>query len=102
MPKMHTPGPWKLARTTPGMTTGLIGPTPDKRLGTIHTGSHEYVANAHLIAAAPTMLAALKECLGLAKIAETLTGCRSDDDYVDGIKATIERALAAASPSDTE
>lgn len=53
-------------------------------------------ANGLLMAAAPQMLAALNECLGLAKIAETLTGCRSDDDYVWGIRELIENTIAKA------
>jgi hypothetical protein len=50
----------------------------------------------NLFAAAPDMLAALKECLGLAEIAETLTGCRADDDYVHGIRDLLKTTIAKA------
>lgn len=40
-----------------------------------------------------TYEAALRECVGLVKLARTLTGCRADDDYLDGIEATIRKAL---------
>lgn len=40
---------------------------------------------------------ALNEALKLAKLAATLTGCRGDDDYVWGVQAKIEAALAAIS-----
>ena len=37
----------------------------------------------------------LEATLGLARIAETLTGCRGDDDYVRGVKHLIEDTLKA-------
>lgn len=43
---------------------------------------------------------ALNESLKLAKLAATLTGCRGDDDYVWGVQAKIEAALAAISQGD--
>lgn len=62
-----TPGAWSLAKPDcPAMTTTLYGPSPDKRLGVIHTGSSEYIANAHLIAAAPELYEALGILLDLA------------------------------------
>jgi hypothetical protein len=42
---------------------------------------------------------ALKEAANLADLAETLTGCRADDDYVWSVQQTIAAAL---SPSNTE
>ncbi|MBZ9985708.1 hypothetical protein LB572_01210 [Mesorhizobium sp. BH1-1-5] len=41
-----------------------------------------------------TIAAALQEALGLAKLAASLTGCRSDDDYVAGVRAKIEAAIS--------
>jgi len=38
---------------------------------------------------------ALEGAQGLAKLAEKLTGCRADDDYVWGIRDKIDAALAA-------
>ena len=60
--KGHTPGPWTLAKQPPacGLTVTLYGNCADKRLGTLHTGSWEYMSNARLIAAAPELLEALE------------------------------------------
>ncbi len=59
----HTPGPWRLIQD---------GPMPDSRsicagdygIGEVWNlnGNPENLANAHLIAAAPDMLAALERC----------------------------------------
>lgn len=59
-------GPWNLARRNPGMSVGLLGPQADLRLGVIHTGNDEYVANARLITAAPDLYHALIETLEIA------------------------------------
>lgn len=42
------------------------------------------------------LVAALKQAKDLAKVAEGMTGCRSDDDWVWGIQKTIDEALAKA------
>jgi hypothetical protein len=41
-----------------------------------------------------TVAEALREALGLARLAARLTGCRRDDDYVAGVRALIEVAIA--------
>jgi len=47
------------------------------------------------------MLAALKEALALAILANELTGCRGDDDYVWGVQAKIHAAILKAEPDFT-
>lgn len=59
-------------------------------------GGDEGRANAHLIAAAPDLLAVAKECIDLVKLAESLCGCRGDDDYVWGIQERLNAAIAKA------
>lgn len=51
---------------------------------------------ARLIAAAPDLLAVAKECIDLVKLAESLCGCRGDDDYVWGIQERLNAAIAKA------
>ena len=53
-------------------------------------------ADARLIAAAPDLLTVAKECIDLAKLAESLCGCRGDDDYVWGIQERLNAAIAKA------
>lgn len=118
MEAKHTPGPWEYVASNEHHGPYVVGPygrdvcdcytmsnpmaASVRNGGTsypIHHHGEDADANARLIAAAPDLLAALKECLGLAKIAETLTGCRADDDYVWGIRDLIVAALAKAEPS---
>jgi len=68
----HTPGPWKVARKRGplhgiGATDPLaIKDSTGEYVATLGGGSVHFAnadANAHLIAAAPDLLAALKECV---------------------------------------
>ena len=45
------------------------------------------------------ILAVLRDALEMAKLAETLTGCRGDDDFVAAFKEKVEAAIAKASRS---
>lgn len=94
----HTPGIWRVA--------GYVD--EDERDGAVAVVAHDGFivaevlkwpqqdANARLIAAAPDLLAVAKECIDLAKLAESLCGCRGDDDYVWGIQERLEAAIAKA------
>lgn len=61
MPR-HTPGPWQI------MTRDSVGDNifteskPHRRIANTYGDAEEYIANAHLIAAAPDCLAALEQC----------------------------------------
>ena len=64
--KMHTPGPWRVARQNPSPTTGEWMISSVKRSGYLaevrDCGSGDIAANARLIAAAPEMLRVLIDC----------------------------------------
>lgn len=102
--KTHTPGPW---HTGSGNGYGNIyadegrmrmetGGTTLYPIGTVYTGwdEAEDQANARLIAAAPELLAALKECL---LTVEDYYRTLPDDGYVQDVLMTsvIEPARAA-------
>lgn len=87
---VHTPRPWSLAKPNPGMTVILYGPTKSCILGRIHTGSDEYVANAHLIAAAPDMRAALEGLIKAVGSMPIAAGTKGDE-----IKKAYDNACAA-------
>lgn len=99
----HTPGPWKVEN---GKIYGRNGTyitrdvayVPDyvARMDASTMAPVEQSSNARLIAAAPDMLAALHKALELATVAEGMTGCRSDDDFVWGIRDAITDAIAKA------
>lgn len=91
--RLHTPGPWRLwtSKIEPGVFT-IHGDSPhtvegvssenmviaSRMIGT--PVGMEGVANAHLIAAAPELLAALK------MIVQThLASCKGEDCHVSGI-----------------
>jgi len=91
----HTPGPWHVE----GMYVCPVGYQSNPICGVsryLGQPDENISANARLIAAAPDMLEALKEALELAKLAESLTGCRGDDDYVWGVQEKISAAIAKA------
>jgi hypothetical protein len=103
----HTPGPWRAVGgdelvfvSRPniahvGVTGGRAHDAPFVIVGNPGPkGSEE--ADARLIAAAPEMLAVLRDALELANLAETLTGCRGDDDFVAAFKAKVEAAISKA------
>lgn len=88
MTQKHTPGPWKVSEWIHGKYSGTMIDTgkdivanvmdllcADERPG-------EKAANAHLIAAAPEMLAALREIAGY--------------PHIEGPGLTIERARTVA------
>lgn len=108
-----TPGPWHPGHLGSDGTCQCATVVDEGYAGgicTVHIGNglpvgeggndapsrSEAIANMHLIAAAPDMFAALKGALELAELAETLTGSRSDDEYVWDIQAKIKKALAKA------
>jgi len=93
----HTPGPWTFIRP-PYNTHGKVWSTvTDEPVAELHTayivgGSSTARANAALIAAAPDLLAALEDIVGL-----TL-GCASLEDKhkADAIFASAREAIAKA------
>lgn len=99
----HTKGPWEWKdddrekfghyRLHPGiLATDLSDGTP--------WGDEIDRANARLIAAAPDLLEALKAAKEVVDVAEGMTACRSDDDFIWSAQKLINAALAkATSPS---
>ncbi len=90
----HTPGPWEIWSTLHGWT--ICSPSDGWSVTSLPDSDPIHHANAHLIAAAPEMLAVLKDALDMAELAETLTGCRGDDDFVAEFKAKVEAAISKA------
>jgi precorrin-4 methylase len=94
----HTPGPWEvqqnaanrldIARANPG-TYGVIASIIND-VGAIHKKDF---ANAHLISAAPELLAALKEAQ------DTLRHNDIDTGYLPGVSQRIRFAIAKAEGS---
>lgn len=63
-----TPGPWRYVRANPSPTTGghlIAGAKPGYLAEVRDCGSGDVAANAHLIAAAPDMLEALRTAVQL-------------------------------------
>lgn len=103
----HTPGPWSLEvheSSFDGVSVGwsissdtrvnIANGQAQEHLGKSGILRTECIANAHLIVAAPTMLAALRRAaLALSFAAEESTAMR--DDY-EAISAVIEEATGAA------
>lgn len=98
----HTPGPWRIFRATDGRKFIGIGEVTgegitDAGFGTWRSGA-EQEANVCLIAAAPTLLAALKTALagleiaghGATRIAED---CRTAIAKAEGRKALAKAAV---------
>lgn len=78
--KTHTPGPWHLGMR-PGLIYGPLGEQiADMRGLTLE--KYESIANAHLIASAPDLLAAL----------ERLAHPMADDEDLDYAREVIARA----------
>lgn len=100
MSAKYTPGPWKInKRSWPMTITGHIHQiTNNDRLPSAFVpawdnpqegeedGSEEALANAHLIAAAPDLLAALKEA------ADFVQPFNRAEDLLDKIEAVIAKA----------
>ena len=87
---MHTPGPWKLSRTVDGFLA-VAGP---RGRNVCSVGADELfpdiIHNAHLIAAAPDLLEALKELVELPKRLD-ITGIA----YITAIANAEEKAREA-------
>jgi hypothetical protein len=95
----HTPGPWEVDRDdsqkvwvkskAEGWDEEWVALSFSGRAG----------ANARLIAAAPDLLEALKAAKEVVDVAEHMTSCRSDDDFVWGAQKLINAAIAKAEGS---
>jgi hypothetical protein len=110
----HTPGPWHVGCLggegtcqcrnvlDEGYAGGIATIHMSNGIASISEGGNdapprdEAIANMRLIAAAPDLLEVARECLELAKLAESLCGCRGDDDYVWGIQEKLNAAIAKA------
>lgn len=95
----HTPGPWGVAYLD--SNGQAVVKAEHIEIATcwhhcVESIEKEMHANARLIAAAPDLLEALREAQTLAKLALTLTGCRSDDEYVAHVQQKIDAALTKA------
>jgi hypothetical protein len=105
----HTPGPWTL-ETVPTQcgVCHKVGPFPGKRENdtprhaclyadypsTGNPADDELVANALLIAAAPELLQALRECLAVIEQHELLAN--SESSVGDQARAAIAKATGSA------
>ena len=87
-PGAHTPGPW-VQFADGGKTVAIM---PAMREGTIAAFEPPYPTDAdcHLIAAAPDLLAALKQVVGVAD--------RKTDEF-DAARAAIAKASGARAPA---
>jgi hypothetical protein len=87
----HTPGPWRISRhpdgevDSPAQFTRIYGPQPSRWVADVGYYEAEWKANAHLIAAAPDLLASLKE------LSEWM---RSHCGPSDGVHDMLIRAVA--------
>ena len=91
----HTPGPWAIDRSAHFKTFQICGPMfgPDSNGGyavaeIAYAGTHAE-ANAHLIAAAPELLAALKEAEIVLAVALSWPGS-------EGTRSKMRAAIAKA------
>lgn len=85
----HTPGPWEFFSTDVGI--GVTAPTADvAHCGGFDTrrAREEEEANAHLIAAAPDMLEALKSC----EQRLTMQSYRLNENLIGELRAIIAKA----------
>lgn len=90
----HTPGPWHVkASLNPSWPDGLaIRPTEGGDVAFIHLGgSEEAKANASLIAAAPELLAALKEAVSQERPDADHYGPK-DNGWISRAQAAIKKA----------
>jgi len=86
----HTPGPWTIRVATASIpTTHLIGPS-GQHLASFRGANH--AGNAAMAAAAPDLLAALKDCSEILFHLGTAGNRPSQDKAIDAVR---ERALAA-------
>jgi hypothetical protein len=106
----HTPGPWKIVRHTSGPDQALspsddwsiVGPNAESIVfeGAGRKVARETEANARLIAAAPELLEAVQNFLGLFDNAVYRRKLADDALYPDVIRHA-RAAIAKASPSPT-
>ena len=89
----HTPGPWVVQEPDPeNKGSGLlVKPVPGQVVAEVDRGP-EMVGNAHLIAAAPDLLAALREIY--AEVTEDTAGLTRND--YESIVLTIRDVAGAA------
>ncbi|PAQ00892.1 hypothetical protein LRP31_25380 [Mesorhizobium mediterraneum] len=83
----HTPGPWQITRYK-GRPHAIVAADPDigaMPIAKVHI-ANDHEANANLIAAAPDMLAILKEA------ADFVQPFNRASDFLDRIEAVIARA----------
>lgn len=98
----HTPGPWAvnpaLAQVDAFVLSPSQAPIPVCQMlwPTDERSEAETEANARLVAAAPDILAALKEARKGCQLLDDLCACGADDDYVRDLLSTIDSALAKA------
>ncbi len=92
MPNEFTPGPWAIeSMSAKHVNTHAIVISADDGLGPV---AYATSANARLIAAAPTMLLALRRAvLALAFASETSKAMRDDYEFISKV---IEEATGAA------
>lgn len=89
----HTPGPWEAEPMEDGCSVAYrINDAHGYEIGVTsgRDGESEEAANARLIAAAPDMLAALKECLPLFDMVTAL------DDHGSNVLGQAENLIRAA------
>lgn len=97
----HTPGPWVVEERPPNMRVIFAGLTTDRRPAPCVLMDGDQEANAHLIAAAPEMLEALKVVTDtLIEWLPRLRGQREAEEmsraYVAGQIAMAQAAIAKA------
>ncbi len=90
----HTPGPWEVGTRLDKLDFPIVNPKNAEQYNWLIAfavpGYPESAANARLIAAAPDLLAALKDTVELARKAITQHG--TDAEYAD---VRLEKALTA-------
>ena len=105
----HTAGPWRIARQTPTERRILVTKDGERVLACCSTGyesprkgpipKEERMANARLIAAAPTMLDALRTALQA--IGDTYDA-RDNDEQGEMVRDIIAGAIAAATGEEVQ
>jgi hypothetical protein len=97
----HTPGPWELVSLSGyGSPFSIRMPyasnNPDAPKTHYGVQSVRRRADANLIAAAPDMLEALKAADERLTTMASMTGCRSDDEWVWEAQGKVKAAIAKA------
>lgn len=104
----HTPGPWKATHSDPAegvdcwwITANVLPSNGEKEICSVPSGYRSVEANAHLIAAAPELLAALRGIVADDDAGVSLEDQRARwNDRMAAAKAAI--AKATASPIQSE